>query len=478
MKTMVWIALLGLGLTNDTARTQPDQPMMFSLRPNTLAFSNCVASPGHVPIPLEAAAASLEIVDWATAPAPHDETGEFLIRFEQPVSVGSLLAYEPGDISYLSGGEWKSLAAGDQAARGLQVVPFPEGVAVQAVKLSQNPRLQRQPGTAAPAYQAIVPFLTLVPLRLANVAAQAAVTVSSADKPSEGFQPKPWVNQPDTLVDGYIDARQNFSTAKRDVAITADNPEWVVLSWDDVQSIRGLALFRGSAEKGFGALVIERYAGDGDPRFARGADAWRTVVPVKTAPGRFASNQFFVFPAPVQTRALRLTSTGGVSQVSLAEICALRDISVAPLPAPAKAQAGVPIPFEIPAAGKVTIQVRDEQGDVVANPVAGVEFPAGKNTAYWNLDDVEGKPVLRPGNYRWHGLWSPDLRVDYRYTYFPYPLARCRLADGGPQRRLAGRPRTAPDHRPGRNQPVAGGVRRGGGFHRGNRRRWQQAVGH
>jgi hypothetical protein len=83
----------------------------------------------------------------------------------------------------------------------------------------------------------------------------------------------------------------------------------------------------------------------------------------------------------------------------------------------------VPIEFTIPDKGKVTIQIRDDKGNVIANPVAGVEYPAGKNTAYWNLKDVNGKPVLQPGQYNWRGLYVPGITVTYKYTYYPYPLA-------------------------------------------------------
>lgn len=150
MKMAVWIVLLGLGLANNTVGTQLNQPMMFPLRPQTLAFPNCVACPGNVPIPLEATAANLEIVEWSTAPAARDQAGEFLIQFQQPVPIGSIIAYEPGDISYQSGGEWKSLPAEDQAARGLQVVPFPEGVMVQTVKLTKDLRLKAPAGRSGP----------------------------------------------------------------------------------------------------------------------------------------------------------------------------------------------------------------------------------------------------------------------------------------------------------------------------------------
>ena len=46
-----------------------------------------------------------------------------------------------------------------------------------------------------------------------NIAPQAAVFVSSADELSRGFQPKPWLNRPETLNDGFLDPAQNFRTA-------------------------------------------------------------------------------------------------------------------------------------------------------------------------------------------------------------------------------------------------------------------------
>ncbi len=386
-------------------------------------LAGSLARPGEVPAPLAATPLGVEVVDWRTVETVAAQPGVFTLRFAQPLVDASVFAYSPGAVSYLAAGEWLPLPAAAAADWRLQTLALPAGVAVEAVRFEIAAQLS--PGGAGlPAYRATLPFAMLLGFRAANLAPTATVAVSSAEKPSSGFQPQPWLNRPPTLVDGFVDARRNFFTAARDGEITADQPEWLLLSWEEMQEVRALAVLRGRDEKGLGKVVVEAYAGAGDPRFVGGAGEW-TELPVEWSPeGKFRALRYADFGANQRLRGLRLRTIGGVRQIGVGEIVVFGDLGDRPAPTVAETDAGgVPIRFTIPAAGKVTVQIRDAQDQVVANPLAGVEFAAGRHTVFWDLDDVLGQPVLQPGQYSWRGLHVPGLGVEYKHTYHPYPLA-------------------------------------------------------
>ena len=365
-----------------------------------------------------------------------------------------MVIYGAGEVNVRVGGQDRPVGPGRRIRRGLRVIPLPAGLAIEAVKIVAPARLTRDTLTKGAAYQAALAWLTLLPQRAVNVAAAAGVHVSSADEPSKGFQPQPWLNRPETLVDGFIDERRNFFTAKREADITPDKPEWVMLHWDAPQTFGGLMIFRGRDEKGPGQAVVEQYVGAGEPRFSTADRDWRAIPGrwAKPVEGKGISQTAYFVDAPVTTKGLRLRCIGGVKQIGIGEVVVLRDLGQADAPsAPAgPAAAPVTIPFDIPAAGKVTIQVRDAAGEVVANPVTGVDFPAGRNTAGWDLTDVVGKPILLPGKYRWAGLHNPGLRVEYKFSYLPYPLA------GVPWQTPSGRGGWLADHEPPRTIARAG----------------------
>ncbi|MHB1038085.1 MAG: NHL repeat-containing protein [Pirellulales bacterium] len=421
--------LIVVTLTSAAATAAPP-----ALDPAAIQPDKSLAQPGAVPAPVaKSSPAGLEIINWATQSGPTTTDGQFTLQLKAPTLALSILAYNPGQVSYKAAGQWTRVPSPDAASRQLQVIPLPAHAATDALRLTAPSKLKPDNTGGTPAYVASIPFATLLSFRTVNIAPQATVVVSSAAKPSQGFQPQPWVNRPETLVDGFIDARQNFFTAARVAGgkpvseaedITADKPEWIALCWDPPQQLRTICLLRGSAEKGIGNAVVEIYTGTSDPRFVRGTEGWKAVPGQFTAPGQFRSIQYLDLGKNLTTRALRIRCTGGVKQMSLGEIVVLRDLGqeAAPIVAAPAPRGVTPIEFTIPGPGKVTIQVRDQQGKVVANPVTGVSFPAGKNTAYWNLEDIVGKPILQPGRYSWRAIYVPGLKVEYKYTYFPYPL--------------------------------------------------------
>ncbi len=392
-----------------------------------LASGNGAAAPALVVNvePRTTSDGALEVLD-AVAPATSNATETLFALPLPPPSAEGLTVFCYGASAV--GDAWLPSAPADARA-SLAVVtlpaPQPDGVLRVAVAAAAT----EDAGGGRPGFRAVLPFLRVQPGRHANIAPRAAVSVSSADTPSEGFQPRPWVNRPETLTDGFVDARQNFATAPRAAPLSPEAPEWMMLVWDVPQCLAGFALFFGSHDRGLGDFVAEVYTGTGDPRFAAQASRdWRTLPLPTPAESAFRRGRIHTLARSVTTSALRLRCTGGVMPPGLGEIVVLSPVANDGADGrvaegdPAGAELA-PIRFALPEPATVTLQIRDADGRVVANPVAGVRFPAGTNTAWWNLEDVAGDLVTQPGSYRWQGLYNPGLRVDYRFSYYPTPVA-------------------------------------------------------
>ena len=187
------LALLCLAaLAADPASAQ----FRFTLKSDVIDLTNSVALPGRVPVPLTTNDTGVEIVNWVTAVSATNLPGEFVLQFRAPMPVGSLMTYDAGPIFYKVGGQWKPLVAvGTNTGRKLQVMPFPSGEMIEAVKITVPAR--RVPGK--PLYRAMLPLAALLPVRVVDVTATASVTVSSAETNSaEVRQTQPWRNQPET----------------------------------------------------------------------------------------------------------------------------------------------------------------------------------------------------------------------------------------------------------------------------------------
>ncbi len=418
------IALLGLYLilllSDGIAQVQ--SPIRFSIRVDSVDLANSLAQPGNITIPISPTNQNFEVVNWSTTNLSEKQSGVFTIKFKSPINSGSIIVYDAGEIEFHSNNKWSRLKIEDATDRRLQVIPLPVGLSIDAVRFTIDSKITKTSANA-PQYKAVLPYLTIVPATLVNVAPEASIWTSSADKPSEGFQPQPWLNRPFTIVDGYIDPSRNFSSAKRASPITSESPEWIILSWDKPMPLRGLGFYFGTSEKGFGNFTVEQYTGLSEARFATGTNDWQQIPLVKTPTGNFRSNQFLVFSNLVSTRGIRVLSTGGVDRITIGEITAMADARLYSKSETDSRVGNIPIVFSTPSDGKVTIQIRDENDEVIANPVAGVEFPAGKNTVWWNLEDLFGKLILKPGNYRWRGIFIPKLSVEYKFSYLPYPVA-------------------------------------------------------
>ena len=381
-------------------------------------------APGEV-----AKAAVVESVGWQVSNWRCEESsapGEATFTLSgDALSDISIIAYDVPEIFFGSAedGELRPLPDTDAPSVRLKVRPLPAGVPCAALQAALPLRLVSSSGKGA--YSATLPYVGTLPFRAVNVAPDAMIVVSSQDKPSQGFQPRGWVNRPETLVSGFVDGRDNFRFLPREAPLTVEEPEWVTLAWDTPRDIRMVGVMCGTGES-CGQPLVEFYVGDGDPRFASGAKGWKVMTGTWTKPGAFRASIWLDFGMNVSMRGLRLRVFGeGIKQPGLGQIIALSDLKDAEAPQVAERHKGrIPITFTIPDAGKVTIQIRDAQGGVVANPVTGQSFDGGTHTAYWDLTDVVGAPVIAPGDYTWHGLYVPGLKVEYKYSYYPFPLVQ------------------------------------------------------
>jgi hypothetical protein len=313
------------------------RPMRFSLQTELLDLTNCLAQPGHVPIPLSPTNTNIEILDWATKPGSSNQPGEFLIKFKRPTFVGSFLQYEGGEVSVERSNQWRVVPAPFEAGRKLQVVALPPGEQFTALKVVVP--AQKTNGL----YQARLPFATLIPVRAINIGPLAKATASSV-------APK---TKPEMLIDAIIDPQENFSTVSQKAGAGGEKP-WVMLTWPAPQKIRGFGFFRGSSDEGVADLLIEAFPPDGDARPS-------PVSARSTPPGKFRSDQFAVMRQMQETPSLRFSPTSAVTRLALGEILVFQDLGTAPPPAAIVSSALKSYTIAHVAAGTIKIDGNDNE---------------------------------------------------------------------------------------------------------------------
>lgn len=346
----VLLAVGGWAGGSFAAEPRGQSNLRFSLRPGALALSACVAQPGQVPLLLGSDQGNLEIVDWSAAPQRTNHVGEFVLRFTAPTAVGSVVAYEPGEIRYLASNVWHRLPPEAEAGRKLQVLPLPPAALVEALQFRAAAGPVAGEGESEQRFQATLPFVTLLPIRLLNLAQDARVKSSSREAGAD----------PQSLVDGWIEMNRALAPERPASLTNGASPGWVMLAWDQPRSFRGLALFHSSISAGPGQSRVEIFTGDGSPEAADGTNGWKELPMRATAPGRFRANEFRVAPQLVESRAVRLVNTGGVTQVRLGEIAVLHALGNSPVPsAAAKPQAKSWTLPEV-APGSIRVDGRDD----------------------------------------------------------------------------------------------------------------------
>lgn len=80
------------------------------------------------------------------------------------------------------------------------------------------------------------------------------------------------------------------------------------------------------------------------------------------------------------------------------------------LAAATTAPVGVPITVDVPEAGKLSVNIVRENGEVIRDVAGGLEVQPGKSTVYWDGHDQWGFP-LKPGKYHWGAYLSHGLKV-------------------------------------------------------------------
>jgi len=82
-----------------------------ALEPAAIQPDKSLAQPGAVPVPVaRSSPAGLEIINWATQSGPAATDGQFTLQLEAPAAALSILAYDPGQVSYQSAGKWTPLS--------------------------------------------------------------------------------------------------------------------------------------------------------------------------------------------------------------------------------------------------------------------------------------------------------------------------------------------------------------------------------
>ena len=397
--------------------------------------------------------------DWGGVPYGEQKTPgtrHLRLGFQKPVAVGSVLvsgggalgvlkadATYPGDLGDDS--QWleaerihsNKITRGEVSGGEYAVWTLPPGTTTRAL------RFTHRAAPSDPAYEGRLGGVLVLADRMTNIA-PAAIAVASARNEVAGK-----VNN--TTNDRTWQAWNNGENGATDT-VSPERPEWLMLVWPGDVPLGGIA----ACWAGFAEAEVQVYTGPTGrhPREAN-EDEWRAVASNSKAatgyPRELAPN-WFAFPKPVETRALRLRITRPSQEghdhlrdkikdgrgVWLGELLAMRPLGDEPLSSalieqPADAShPPIAINFTLPEAGTVTLVIEDEAGKRVRNLIADVPFPAGKNTAWWDgTDDLGRDPnaarhglyqipraFVVPGRYTVRGLWRKA--VDLRYEFSIY----------------------------------------------------------
>lgn len=234
--------------------------------------------------------------------------------------------------------------------------------------------------------------------------------------------------------------------------ISHEHPEFITLTWPQAVSLNGICLLW----TGFAEVEVEAFTGKDDENVRESANSnWERVArrndmdslyPLALGP------QWISFDRATKTRALRLRVIKGAKsghphladkvkrgkRIWLGEIMALSalpgDAGLTSLVLPKASEEPPPIPvkFNLPEAGIVTLVIEDQQNHRVRNLVSETPFPAGDNIAWWNGSDdllrdpeaanhgvyhIPARPVA-PGKYKVRGLWHQPLKLRYEFSIY------------------------------------------------------------
>ncbi|WAC19502.1 hypothetical protein OVA24_19950 [Luteolibacter sp. SL250] len=378
------------------------------------------------------------------------------IGFKESLPVGSILAKDGGTVSVLKPGatypgdpaddsQWlpaqrydngAPVAAGPEKGN-LSLWILPPGTSTRALRFTHNAK------TTDTDYRGALSGVVVSPTRFINEAwnATAAASIQSqhAGKVLNG-EHDGW---------GAWETQEKGKAPADAAVISADQPEWITLSWRQPVSLNGLA----AIWAGISDAEVQSFQGPADrhPKDASDTD-WKPVATYgnlrHSYPAQFWPN-LLSFPMEVKTRAIRLRITGAGANLShannnggkrawLGELMALRNLGGEPLKAaPQMAaetlpKAPIPIRFTLAKPGYVSLVVEKPDGFRVRNLVSETHFPAGENVVWWDgSDDLERDvdaamhgvfniPVhfIEPGSYRVRGIVRDQIRPHYEFSVY------------------------------------------------------------
>ncbi|HEV7866996.1 MAG TPA: hypothetical protein VGO90_04905 [Chthoniobacteraceae bacterium] len=380
------------------------------------------------------------------------------IGFHTAIPVGSVLVKGGGQLSVLKAAAAYPGNLGDesawQAAQRLadgkstsEEVRERSEFAVWVLPAGTHTRALRFTHTAAPAdkeYAGSLAGAFVLSERVTNIAPQALTATSSRNEAAHLVN-----NRND---DGLWKAWDNGKEGGEQV-VSPERPEWITLTWPRAVSLRGLnALWAG-----FGAGEVQVFNGPASrhPREAAESD-WKTIGSFGQVDHQYPRTlgvNWFEFPRPVTTRAVRLRITQAApkaeghlkgrtvegKRVWLGELMALQDLgnaelSTAIVPAVKQLSSAPPIAirFTLKEPGQVTLVIEKPDGMRVRNLLSETPFPAGENVVPWDgTDDLLRDPnaakhgvyrippqFVEPGSYRVRGLVRKS--IDLRYEFAVY----------------------------------------------------------
>ena len=381
------------------------------------------------------------------------------IGFKRPIPIGSVLVRGGGTLSVLKPnatypGDLSNDAAWTPAQRLLKGQPsraevvgddyaiwtLPPNTATRAL------RFTHVAGATDAEYAGLLGGALVLNERVSNLAPLALTTASSISQDSDRINNE----SNDGTWDTWMNRARNDVTARP--VVSAENPEWLMLSWPAPVKLNGLELLWA----GFSSATVQSYAGPADraPRDARESD-WRDVGAFdginKGYPALLWPNHL-EFGTTVNTRAIRLKITaptdekgphmGGKThdgkRVWLGELMALAPLQDAPLQTVSfatNAEAShppIPIRFRLEKPGLVTLVIEKSDGTRVRNLIAETPFPAGDNVAWWDGTDDLGRDIdaanhgvyhlpaqlVAPGTYRVRGLVHDAIVPRYEFSVY------------------------------------------------------------
>jgi hypothetical protein len=366
--------------------------------------------------------------------SPHDSwlTGDtdqkqryLRLAFKEALPIGTIIGSE-GAVSYLKADavypgdmtkddQWINVQIPEGQA-GERVIPFPPNVTTRAIRFSFT-----DPLLAGGKSRSGFGGALIIKARLHNLTPEASAFASS--------QPTGPANVIEaTRVQNLITGGTWTAAPKTDVS--PENPEWVVLTWQESKKFTGIGFINAFAK------VIEidtlNEAEKGNPAIAPDTSWTKAGTlnwPIWWRPAY--TDAFVPFTAPITTRAIRvritqpLTNenpdiagrTGGSKRiVSLAGVMTFTDIAALPVPPRPKEIAELPpikIPFTMPYDGKIAIAIDDAAGNRVRNLLADEDKKDGMQNAYWDGRDDNGK-ILSPGTYTVKSITHKPLHLTYQ----------------------------------------------------------------